>query len=438
MVALAFTSFLDVNGQGRRAVDKPNIVVIIPDDLGWRDVGYNGSEVKTPNIDQLARDGVRMDHHYVMATCTPTRVSFLTGKYPSRYGVLAPAYGEVIYSGEATVASLLAKNGYATSIAGKWHMGSPPYTPLKYGFASSYGYLDGQVDPYTHQYKTGPNSWHRNDKLFREEGHATDLITAEAVRVIEEKGSEPFFLYVAYSVPHYPLEEPEEWMSQYDDLNLHPSRKLFAASVTHMDAGIGKIVEALDRTGARENTLILFISDNGGQLSWQSDTEYGGKYADKPNPVLGNNFPLRGWKTDLYEGGIRVPAFANWPAQLKPGVADFAMHVSDWLPTLCTLAGGEKDLKKLKLDGKDVWPELSGAVEPESNRRFYWKTPDMSAVRDGDWKLVVTRGREPKTELFNLRDDFREMRDVGEKHPEKVAGLMELMKDFEKGDGKKR
>lgn len=159
------------NDKKASSPDKPNILFILPDDLGWADVGYHGSDIKTPNIDQLARSGKILSQHYVMPTCTPTRVSLMTGKYPSRYGVLAPAYGEVIDLGDPTLASLLAENGYFTAIAGKWHMGSPPYTPLKYGFQSSYGYFDGQIDPYTHEYKTETElterrSWHRNDEYL--------------------------------------------------------------------------------------------------------------------------------------------------------------------------------------------------------------------------------------------------------------------------------
>jgi arylsulfatase A-like enzyme len=435
---LLWFSAEQVTGQGGSSGNKPNILIIVADDLGWNDVGYNGSYIKTPNLDRLAGSGIRMDQHYVMATCTPTRVSLMTGKYPSRYGIVAPAYGEVIYRGEPTLASILADDGYATAIAGKWHMGSPPHTPTKYGFESSYGALDGQIDPYTHRYKTGPNSWHRNDKLFVEEGHATDLITDEAIRVIEQEKSDPFFLYVAYTVPHYPLDEPKEWTSQYDHLNLYPSQRQFAAAVTHMDDGIGRIIEALDRTDQREKTLILFTSDNGSQRSWDSDKEYGGAYADRPHLAMGNNFPLRGWKVDLYEGGIRVPAFVNWPGHLQMGPSDYPIHVSDWLPTLCTLIKTKHDLKKLKLDGKNIWPQLTGEAAQGADRQFYWKSPRESAVRDGDWKLIVTRGDQPTEELFNLKDDFREARELSAKHPDKKAELLKLMQVLEKGDGKKR
>jgi arylsulfatase A-like enzyme len=423
----------------QNASQKPNILIIIADDLGWSDVGYNGGSVRTPTIDQLAKTGLRLDQHYVLPTCTPTRVGLITGKYPSRYGILGPDYGEVIYKGHPTLASLLAANGYATSIVGKWHMGSPPHTPLQYGFQSSYGYLDGQIDPYTHEYKNGRNSWHRNDALFEEKGHATDLITQQAVRTIEQKKNQPFFLYVAYGVPHSPLDEPHEWTSLYDDMNLYPSRQRFAASVSHMDAGIGKILAALDRTGQRNNTIILFMSDNGGQESLNQETdsvEYGGRYADKPHQVLGNNFPLRGWKGDVYEGGIRVPALVNWPGHLTPGASNYPIHVVDWLPTLCSLAQSDNNTKGIKLDGQNVWPGLTTKSPDENNRQMYWKTGKESAVREGDWKLVMHRATQ-HSELYNLKADFRETTDLSKKHPDKVLHLMEQLKLLEKEDGKR-
>ncbi len=425
--------------QAKPSGDKPNIIVILPDDLGWCDVGYHGSEIKTPNIDKLAESGIRLEQHYVMPTCTPTRVSLMTGKYPSRYGITGPDYGEVIDLGDPTLASVLQENGYFTAIAGKWHMGSPPYTPLKYGFQSSYGYFDGQIDPYTHEYKTeteltSRESWHRNDEYLDESGiHATDLITKEAVRVIEEERSNPLFLYVAYSVPHYPLEEPDEWLSLYDQLTLEPSRKWFAASVSHMDDGIGKIMDALKRTGKYENTLVLFISDNGGQFSWQSNTEYRGKYADKPHLVLGNNYPLRGWKGDLYEGGIRVPAIANWPQKLTSGEFKTPMHVSDWLPTLCDLIGCQQGIQGLKLDGINIWPSLTGKQKYEGERPIYWKTAQTFAVREGNWKLLVNR-KNNQVELYDLEKDFRETQDMSKSYPEKTEYLMKLLDQFKEGD----
>lgn len=421
------------------ASGKPNILIILPDDLGWADVGYHGSDVKTPNIDKLAGSGVRLKQHYVMPTCTPSRVGLMTGLYPSRYGVLGPAYGEVIDSGDPTLPSILADHGYFTAIVGKWHLGSPPYTPLKYGFQSSYGYFDGQIDPYTHEYKRetpliGRRSWHRNDKNLDESGaHVTDLITAEAIRIIEEDRDEPFFLYVAHHVPHYPLDEPSEWMSVYDDIpQMHPSRRLFAASVTHMDDGIGKIIDALERTGRRENTLVIFTSDNGGQMDWHSTTEYNGNYADKPLSVLGNNFPLRGWKGQLYEGGIRVPAFVNWPGKLAPGVVDSLIHISDWLPTLSHLTGYDKLLRS-DLDGMNVWPVIMGERPKPEPRTMYWKTHSAYAVREGNWKLLLNRNND-SVELYELENDFRENNNLRNSNPEKVDHLLNLLEKFKDGD----
>lgn len=426
-------------GQESNHDQPPNIIIIIPDDLGWSDVGYYGSEIKTPNIDQLAKTGIRLDQHYVMPTCTPTRVSLITGRYPSRYGVTGPDYGEVIPLSDPTLPALLKKNNYATSLVGKWHMGSPPYTPLKYGFDTSYGYLDGQIDPYTHNYKNDSQdenmrSWHRQDKYLEEKGHATDLITKEVVNKIENAGEDPYFIYVAYSVPHYPLDEPEVWKVLYDDQQLHPCRKLFAASVTHMDAGIGQIVAALERTNQREKTLILFISDNGGQKSWYSQTEYRGKYADLPHKVLGNNFPLRGWKGDLYEGGIRVPAFINWPGNINAGSTDFPIHVSDWLPTICHMSGSGLDQAvSTQLDGKNIWQYLNGENQEVPSRQFYWKTKQSYAVRDGSWKLLQSRN-ENQVELYDLQKDLREMNDLSKQHPDKVAQLMQLMEQYQQKD----
>jgi len=400
---------------------RPNIVIIIADDLGWADVGYHNPEIQTPNLDALVKQSVCFDRHYVMPTCTPTRVGLLTGRYPSRYGVLSPSYGKIFDDDTVTLAQALRECGYATSLTGKWHMGSPPdYTPLKYGFDTSYGYFDGQIDPYRHDYKNGKPSWHRNDQFLDEEGHATDLITNEAVRVIESQHEKPFFLYVAYSVPHHPLDEPKEWLSKYEGRIEDPSRRLFAASVTHMDHGIGRIIDALDRKGLRRDTLVLFTSDNGGQTGWDSKTEYKGRYADKPQPTLGNNKPLRGWKGETYEGGIRVPAMANWSGVLKPGTLTVPIHIVDWMPTLCGLVGYSPKADP-KWDGRDVWSSVSKGTD-RAELLFYWRTPNASAVRSGDWKLIVPK-KSKGPELYDVTADPYEEHDLASQHPDRVRDL---------------
>ncbi|MBN1419545.1 MAG: sulfatase-like hydrolase/transferase [Planctomycetes bacterium] len=416
---------------------RPNIVFILADDLGWADAGYHGSSIRTPRIDRLAREGIRFDRHYVLPTCTPTRVGLMTGRYPSRYGVLSPAYGQIFDDDTVTLAAALRAGGYETCISGKWHMGSPPdCVPLKYGFESSYGYFHGQIDPYTHRYKTGERSWHRNDEFLDEEGHATDLIAAEAVRVIEARRERPLFLYVAFSVPHYPLREPEPWLAPYRESVKEASRRRYAASVSHMDDAIGRIVDALDRTRIRKDTIIIFSSDNGGQRSWHSKTEYGGRYADEPHDVLGDNRPLRGWKGDVYEGGIRVPAFVNWPGVLSPGTIAAAVHVVDWMPTLCRLTGCRPE-RDLSWDGRDIWPLIAGEGGEAAPRTLYWKTPGEAAVRQGDWKLIADKGRK-RFQLFDLASDPYEKRDRAEDEPARVASMTSLLDRLASADRDRR
>ena len=417
---------------GPRAGGKPNILYIIADDLGWADVSYQGSRIRTPNIDALAKDGIVLNQHYVMPTCTPTRVGLMTGQYPSRYGVLSPAYGQIFDPDTVTLAEALRRDGYSTSISGKWHMGSPPEcVPTKFGFESSYGYLAGQIDPYTHLYKTGEKSWHRNDEFFEETGHATDLITDEAVRIIRGRHDKPFFLYVAYSVPHFPLHEPDEWLDMYKDIE-NESRRWYAASVTHMDAGIGKVVRAIDDAGLRDNTLIVFVSDNGGQKSWHNDTQYKGRYDNKPHDVLGDNRPLRGWKGDVFEGGIRVPGLVNWPKYLKPGKTDAPIHIVDWMPTLCALAGVEMD-KDPAWDGINVWPAITGKAKSPAIRTMYWKIKSAYALRVADWKLITDRNF-AKPMLFNLAGDPLEKNDLAKKQPQRIADMTVILKQTAAAD----
>jgi arylsulfatase A-like enzyme len=427
--------------QSERPGGPPNIIFVLADDLGWGDVGYHGSEIKTPNIDELAASGVVLEQHYVAPTCTPSRLAFLTGRYASRFGITGPDYGQVIYEGTVTLADVLQSRGYTTHLVGKWHLGSPPqWTPLRYGFTSSYGYFHGQIDPYTHNYKTGVKSWHRNDVYLDEQGHATDLLTDEAVRIITSAHERPFFLYLAYSVPHYLLDEPAEWISRYDSNIREPSRLWYAASVTHMDDGIGQIMATLDRTGQRDNTVVVFASDNGGQESWTPDGLYHGRYDDKPNPVLGNNHPLRGWKGGLYEGGIRVPALINWPNRLQKDVIAQPVHIVDWLPTFAGLAGFQSQ-KDLRWDGQDIWPVLSGANESETDRNMYWKTSGAAAIRAGNWKLIEkTRKedpRDPDFELFDLRSDPYEKNDLASAELARVKQMQTLLQRAARKDSTK-
>lgn len=410
---------------GTIAGERPNIVVIIADDLGWNDVGYHGSEIKTPVLDMMAGEGIEFNRFYVCSVSSPTRASLLTGRYPSRYGILTPLGDEPgLPEGTVTIATLLKQKGYDTGISGKWHLGAVPEArPLNYGFNSSYGYLRGQIDPYTHLYKNMSRTWHRNDVLTDEQGHSTDLITVEAVRFINEprEKSTPFFLYVAYSVPHYPIEEPEEWTGLYIQTISNESRRNNAAAVTHMDNSIGKILDALKNKGIEKNTLVMFLSDNGGQKSWSSKTEYNGKF--KPHDVLGDNRPLRDWKTSLYDGALRVPAILIWPGKIIPRKIDEAVNVTDVYPTLASLAGATIP-EELKLDGLNFMGILNGKKSPQ-NRIMYWRSNNAIALKKGDWKLIH-KGRtigEGNDELYNIQMDPHETEDISVQNPELVIEL---------------
>ena len=343
---------------------------------------------------------------------------------------------QVLPADTLTLPELLRQNGYATAITGKWHLGLRPENgPRQYGFEHTYGYLHGQIDQYTHLYKNGDRSWHRNDVFIEEKGHATDLIRNEAINFITtiRDKSKPFFLYVPFSVPHYPLQEEEKWIEPYTAIE-NESRRLFAASVAHMDSAVGDLVETLDQEGLRENTLVIFISDNGGQENWNPTFEYEGRHG--PNDRLGDNRPLRDWKGSLYEGGIRVPAFMNWPSRLQPRKSEQVSNAIDLYPTIAGLAGAEIP-GETSVEGRDLWKNLIGGEAP-SPRALYWRTSAQSAVRKGDWKLVSTRTDSPggaTLELFDLASDPNETENRIASHPEIANSLLEEISRQETLDG---
>jgi arylsulfatase A-like enzyme len=413
----------------------PNILMLIADDLGWRDVGYHGSEIRTPHLDRLAREGVRLERHYVYPSCSPTRAGLLTGRNPSRYGIHNPIAGRskaALPKDTVTLARALKKRGYVTGLFGKWHLGlRPEVGPRQYGFDRSYGYFHGQIDQFTHRYKNGDRSWHRDDAFVEERGHATDLITEEALKFLQAKRKEPFFLWVAFSVPHYPVQEEDKWLLPYLKTIKDPSRRLYAASVSHMDGAIGQIVATLKKTGQLDNTLIVFTSDNGGQKNYSSRTDYGGKHG--PYPTLGDNRPLRGWKTELYEGGIRVPALVHWHNRLKPAVVKKTVSYLDWFPTLAGQAG-VSPATAWKLEGRNVWPLLAREKRTPAAGVLYWNTGRDTAILDGDWKLIVSRRKPATVELYDLAGDPAEKNNLADKNPRKVEQLRKVLAEQQKLD----
>jgi arylsulfatase A-like enzyme len=421
----------------RAETDRPNVILLVADDVGWADVGYHNPEMRTPHLDSLARSGLRLEQHYVQPECTPTRVALMTGRYPSRFGIHAiGASNEQAYpAGTLTMARLLKQAGYDTAIVGKWHMGSrPEWGPLHHGFDHAYGSLAGAVGMYDHRYRLDSpyaRTWHRNHTFIDETGHATDLVCQEAVRWIQQPRTAPFFLYVAFHAAHTPLVEEPKWL----DLNRHidrTDRQLFAASVSHMDWAVGQIVDALDKQDLTDRTLILFTSDNGAQVFHR-----GGAYPppDPPLADFSSNQPLRGRKTETYEGGIRVPAFMVWPDRLAPREITTPIHAVDWLPTLAARLG--MDLPDdSALDGVNVWPVLGGSGDVDRSRPLYWvwgRERDRIALRWGDWKLVRP-ARGAAWELYNLAQDPFEADNRAVEESDLVAQLRAMLENEQARD----
>lgn len=426
-----------------KAAEKPNIIFIIADDLGWADVEFHGGPVPTPNLNKLLEEGVELTQHYVAPVCSPTRSAFMTGRYWSRFGVTTPTNELALPFDTVTTAKALNDAGYETCLTGKWHLGSKPeWGPNHFGFDHSYGSLAGGVAPYNHHYKKGPytTTWHRNEELLTEEGHVTDLITAEAIQWIESRGDErPFFLYMPFTAVHLPIREPEEWTARVPAGIEGEVPRQYAACTMHLDDSVGQIVTAVEEAGKSGNTLIVFTSDNGGSTAENNDTKYPDDQC--PNGALpGNNKPLRGKKGDIYEGGTRVPTIAKWPGKLKPGTKfEQPAHIIDWMPTFCALAGSDVDGATVKWDGTNLWPVLTGKEElPE--RPLYSAGPKFRALalRKGDWKLILTsnkkEGETDKTELFNLAVDPSESNDLAKQMPGKVDELVADLRSEAKAD----
>lgn len=421
---------------------QPNILVILADDQGWNDVSWHNPAVHTPNLERYCRDSLQLNQQYVLPMCSPTRATLLSGRFASRFGVSEAQNERAFPYDTVTLAGALKTVGYDTALIGKWHLGSAPdWGPQKFGFDYSYGTLAGGCGPYSHAYKAGPyeKSWHRNGVLISEEGHVTDLITQEAVKYLGQKHEKPFFLYVPYTAPHVPIQEPNNYL----DLNgvfTVPAKREYYSSVAHLDWGVGEIMAALEKSGQRDNTVVLFLSDNGAipnqpNQSWLVSKDPREQFVSGPGG--GSNDPLRGQKTTVYEGGIRVPAFVRWPGHLKPGQFDGPLHAADWMPTFCALAG-YKPKTDLKWDGRNVWPLLTGA-EKVAPRELYWVSPNFTqyAARTGDWKLVVTK-KDDRAELFDLKTDPNEKTDLAAKQPERVKAMRDLIAKFAAHDNENK
>jgi arylsulfatase A-like enzyme len=396
----------------------PNLIIILADDLGYADVGFQGCrDVPTPNIDALARGGVRCTNGYVSHPfCSPTRAGLMTGRYQQRFGhennpVYAPNDPRIgLPVDQLTIAEVLRSAGYATGAIGKWHLGAEPrYVPNERGFQEYFGLIGGG-----HQYfesREGSTAEYlipivRDREPVPFPGYLTDAFSSEAVSFIDRHADRPFFLYLAYNAVHTPMQAPPERIARFEAIE-DPKRRTYAAMLDAMDEGIGQVLDALQRHNLERDTLIVFLSDNGGP----------------PTANASRNDPLRGAKGTLFEGGIRVPFVVRWPSKLAVGSTyDQPVCSIDLLPTFAAAAGA-KVPERVDLDGVNLVPHLRGESAQPPHEALFWRADGGAryAVRQGDFKLVQDREGGPM--LFNLARDLSETRDLAAEQPERVAAL---------------
>lgn len=409
------TSMTQKKGEGKK---QPNIIVIVGDDMGYADISCQGcKDIATPNIDSIARNGVRFTNGYVSCgVCSPTRAGLVTGRYQQRFGHEfnpgPPRQGSRENVGlpltEVTIADVLKSSGYTTGIVGKWHLGEAPhFHPLKRGFDEFFGFLGGSHS-YTDPGLGSGNPIMRGTEPVDEKEYLTDAFTREAIAFIERHRDKPFFLYLTYNAVHAPLQAPERYQSKFEQIN-DPKRRVYAGMMTAMDEGIGLVLGKLRTLGIEEDTLVFFVSDNGGPTQGNGS----------------NNGPLRATKATLYEGGIRVPFMVQWPRRLKGGrLYEHPVIALDILPT-AAVAGGANLPKEHKLDGVNLLPFLTGEKKTAPHEMLFWRTGQNHAVRKGNWKWVTMGG---ETGLFDLVSDISESKDIKAEKPDVVK---ELEKAFE-------
>ena len=425
-----------LTGAFAASAETPNILLIFSDDQGFHDVGCYGSEIETRHLDRLAAGGMRFTQFYAASSiCTPSRYGLLTGRYAHRSAdqltsalmfLAQEDKSRGLRAGETTYVTRLQEAGYRTALVGKWHLGhgEEMFWPTRHGFDSFFGHTGGCVDFFTLDYGNRPD-WYRGRQLVRPNGYATDVITNEAIGELAraKQDGRPFYLHVAYNAPHFgkgwdaaneetvnvmqPRSEDLKRVEHLDD----PLRRAFAAKVVGMDEGVGRLLDALERHDLDENTLVIFMTDHGG------DPDYGG-----------SNLPFRGGKATLYEGGIRVPCIVRWPQHVAPqSVCDDVACAVDWYATFGQIVGYGSG----QTDGRSIENLLLGNPA-ESPRTLVWKTgahrelgrQSWQAVRDGDWKWVKAPDRE--AELFDLNRDPRETVDRSGELPEVARRLAAL------------
>ena len=400
---------LAVANEGAANDSRPNIIVILADDLGYGDTSVYGGWVKTPHLERMAAEGLTLtDFHANSSVCSPTRAAFLTGRYQQRVGIVDVVARHLdtppLHPRELTIAKVMQQAGYHTALFGKWHLGKrKANNPVHFGFDIFRGYLDGYIDYHAHA-----REWHHNLEIEPQQGYSTHLITENAVKFIETNTHHPFFLYVAHEAVHLPFQTPADTPENRKPIpkgqrwNRDRIRPKYRIMLEEMDKGIGQIMDTLHRTDMAERTLVFFFSDNGAIGA-------------------GSNLPLRGGKFSHYEGGHRVPAIAWWPKKINAGSKNDDLIVAmDLLPTFAEVANIELPADR-PLDGISIANVLFEGKPFPTRKVFFGYEPKLgTAMRDGDWKMIV---KQDKVQLFNLADDLGERRNLVKQYPERVTSM---------------
>lgn len=395
---------------------RPNVVVIVADDLGYADLGCHGStDVRTPHIDSLAAAGIRFTDGYVSGpVCSPARAGLLTGRYQQRFGhEFNPTPTHEMPLSEKTLADHMKQAGYVTSAIGKWHLGGRPRSlPTGRGFDEFFGFPQG-AHSYVVAKITSRNPIMRGTTPVAEEEYLTDAFTREAVDFIERQaGKQPFFLYLAYNAVHTPLQAPPKYLERFSSI-ADEKRRAMVAMLSAMDDGVGAVLNKLHERNVEENTLVFFLSDNGGT-----------------RPRNGSlNHPLSGYKSQLFEGGIRIPFMVQWKARLPKGkVYRQPVIALDLLPTILA-ATGTRLPEASRIDGVDLLPFLTGEVDTAPHEKLFWRFGQTSAIRKGDYKLLILPDEPPK--LFNLAEDIAEKHNLAADRPELAKDLLSALKEWD-------
>ncbi len=407
---------------------KPNIIIIMADDLGYGDISCYDGWIDTPNLDRLASEGMKFtDYHAGAPVCSPTRVGLLTGRYQQRAGLPSVIYAsrqrnrhQGLKSEEVTFAEIARQAGYATGVYGKWHLGyQEKYNPVHQGFDEFRGYVSGNVDYFSHIDGIGVHDWWDENEKIHEEGYVTYLINEHAVQFIGDNQKNPFCLYVAHEAPHFPYQGPDDEPFRQEGRQIREERepdqvkRAYREMVQAMDQGVGQILETLDRLNLSEDTFLFFCSDNGA-LSY------------------GSNGDLRGWKGSLWEGGHRVPAIAWWPGRIPAGSTTDALTIClDVMPTIAALTGAEVPAGHSP-DGESLLPVVL-RNEPPEDRWLFWEYEGQQAVRYGDWKLLrdvedrVGARKRLGIALYNLAEDPGETTNLAAKYPDRAQSMLQAL-----------